>query len=152
MAKKFPLQPLIDLAQDQLDEAARQLSKSKADWQKAEDRLNQVAGFRAEYYQRREQLSQTSIPITMWKDYYKFLTRLDDALTVQVKEVEKSQQRWEKGLEVLKEKKVKLNAMSALLDRHHRQEEAKENKREQKLNDEFGTRAANTRARNQPEE
>lgn len=141
MAKKFPLQTVLELIERQTDEIAKQLSLLKAQWQSSEQKLDQLKNIKIDYHSRRTDVSSNErFSIDAWKNYYSFLGRLDHAIEVQKQEVERKHQTWQLGLKKLQESQKKLKAIEILKERHVHQEMLKEAKIEQKQNDEYAVR------------
>ncbi len=136
MAKRFPLQTLLDLSQEQLDEAAKRLHALKARWQEAEDKLRQLQGFRAEYQERFRQAGEGGMSVTAWRDYQLFLGKLDHAVEQQQQDVALRMAEWERGKQDWLVERRKLKAYQTLESRHIQRESAKESRREQKVQDE----------------
>lgn len=143
MARPFPLKTLLELARDASDEAGRKLGRLKAKWQEAEEKLQQLVGYREEYRNRLHATTQQGMQMAAWREYQSFMLKLDKAIEMQGDEVAKCKLRWEAGQREWIEEQRKLKAFDTLAQRHHSKEAAREAKVEQKEMDEFaGKRGA----------
>lgn len=140
MPRRFPLQPLLDLAQDHTDEAARNLHKLKAIWQEAEEKLRQLVGYREDYRTRLLQATKLGMQANSLKDYHLFLGKLEVAIRHQMDEVAACERRWEEGRHEWQAKQRKLKAFDTLSQRHLLGERKREDKREQHEQDELSGR------------
>ena len=148
MARKFPLQPLQELAQNNLDTAERHLQKLADQTRQAEEKLQQLEGFRGEYQQRLQQSTAQGMHALMWRDYQAFLGKLDAAIAQQSQEVERCRARWEAGRQQWLARRQRSRAFDTLAERHQSAENQREDRREQKETDEF---AAKSHARRKPD-
>lgn len=144
MAKRFPLQTLLDLAQDHSDEAGRKLLLLKVKWQEAEQKLEQLSHFREEYRNRLLQNTQQGMQMAAWREFQLFMGKLDKAIGFQADEVNKCQQRWEAGQRDWMERRRRLKAYDTLSHRHAAGEAKREAKIEQKEQDEFSGNLVNS--------
>ncbi len=131
---------LLQLAQDEREEASRAMQTAQAAWLLAKSKLEQVDGFRAEYRARLANSAQAGMSVIQWRDFQLFLAKLDGAAVQQGDEVARLGFEYErrKADWLACEKKVK--AFDALRVRHEQSELKKENQREQKMLDEFNSR------------
>ncbi len=137
MSKKFTLQPLLDLAQDKLDDAAKALQTAKAEWQQAEQQLAQLQQFKLEYQQRLLESQRHGMSIGAVRDFQRFLHKLDTAIEQQYKYITHCQRQWEARQQDWMNARKELKAYDTLATRHQRQEEQRQAKRDQKILDEF---------------
>lgn len=145
MAKRFPLQTLLELAQNQSDEAGRKLQLLKVKWQEAEQKLTQLTLFRDEYRNRLLQNTQQGMQMAAWREFQLFMDKLDKAIGFQVDEVAKCKQRWEAGQREWLERQRQMKAYDTLSHRHAVSEAKREAKIEQNEQDEFAGKSANSR-------
>ena len=75
-----------------------------------------------------------------WKNFQDFLARLDEAIVSQRKVVAQQELNTKEGQQNWQQHRKKLKAFDTLADRHYSSENAKESKRDQKLQDEFAAR------------
>lgn len=140
MARRFPLQTLLDLARDRSDAAAKNLSILKARWAEAEDRLQQLLGYAEEYRRRLHRSAQTGMSASVMRDFQHFLGKLDLAVSQQRAEVGRCQAQWEEGQREWVRQKNKLNAYDTLSKRHQQKEMMAEARAEQREQDEYARR------------
>ena len=106
----------------------------------AKAKLEMLQQYRDEYAARFRQAAQNGISPREWHNYQQFLNRLDDAIEVQRNTVATQARQTAAGQMQWQQQRKKLKAFDTLSDRHHAAENAKEAKREQKMQDEFATR------------
>lgn len=149
MARKFPLQTLLDLAQSQTDSAARNLQALKQRWNEAEEKLRQLLAYRDSYRERLLESAAGGTSAMVLRDFQLFMVKLDTAIKLQQEEVVRCQGRWEAGQQEWLRRRGKVKAFDVLSARHRRAEEKREEQVEQKEQDEF---AGKQRARQEPED
>jgi flagellar FliJ protein len=140
MTRKFPLQPLLELSQDRLDQAGKRLNELKVRWNGAEERLQQLVDFCREYQERLRGSSSSGMSVASYRDYQLFLGKIELAVKQQREEVKRCQERWEQGQRDWLEQRRQNKAFDTLANRHVAAEARRENKREQKELDEYATR------------
>ena len=140
MPRRFPLQPLLDLAQSHADEAAKQLHALRVKWQQAEDKLQELTGYREDYRARLLQATKRGLSVASWRDFQLFLDKLESAIRQQREEVAHCKTRWESGQREWLARQRKVKAFDTLAQRHVRSEERREAKKEQRDLDEFAAK------------
>ena len=140
MVKPFPLQTILELMQSRADEATRNLARLIANERDAKAKLEMLQQYRDEYAARFRQAAQNGISQREWHNYQQVLNRLDDAIEAQRNTVATQARQTAAGQMQWQQQRKKLKAFDTLSDRHHAAENAKEAKREQKMQDEFATR------------
>jgi flagellar FliJ protein len=140
MTKPFSLQIVLDLMQVRADEATNRLARLIANERDAKSKLEMLQQYRDEYAARFKQAAQSGLGQREWHNYQEFLNRLDEAIdsqrqtvALQVQNTATGQMQWQK-------QRTKLKALDTLSDRHNASENALEQKREQKIQDEFSAR------------
>jgi flagellar FliJ protein len=140
MTKPFSLQIVLDLMQVRADEATNRLARLIANERDAKSKLEMLQQYRDEYAARFKQAAQNGLGQREWHNYQEFLNRLDEAIdsqrqtvALQVQNTATGQMQWQK-------QRTKLKALDTLSDRHNASENALEQKREQKIQDEFSAR------------
>jgi flagellar FliJ protein len=139
---KFPLQPLLDLSQLRLDEAARQLGQLINGEQQAEQRLQMLVDYRAEYHARFLEAAKGGLGRETWHNFQSFFGRLDEAIEHARAMVEASKQRTAEGKQEWIAKRGRVKAFDTLAQRHQTRVEQVQRKREQKTVDEHSARVA----------
>ncbi len=140
MTHSFNLEPLLNLMKEKNEETTRMLGKLIAAEQNEKNRLLLLENYRKEYADHFLKTSQEGITPTLLKNYQDFLARIDEAIASQKKLLQKSQENKENGKKIWQEQHTKMKAVDALKTRFNQKITLLENKREQKLLDEFANR------------
>ncbi|MDP2828831.1 MAG: flagellar export protein FliJ [Sulfuricellaceae bacterium] len=140
MARKFPLQTLLDLAQNKADGAAKSLQELKVRWDQAESQLKQLLEYRELYRDRLKASASGGTSALALRDFNLFMLKLDAAIKLQQEDVSRCRQRWEAGQQEWMHRKVKVKALDTLSYRHQQAENKREERIEQKEQDEFSSR------------
>ncbi|CAL95336.1 flagellar export protein FliJ [Azoarcus olearius] len=140
MTGKFPLQPLLDLANTRMDEAARRLGELIASERDGQKKLEMLQGYRDEYHGRFMEAVRNGIGPDAWRNFSAFIGKLDDAIATQRKIVEQSRDRTAQGQEIWLAQRNRVKAFDTLSQRHQAGVARQEAKREQKLSDEHTAR------------
>lgn len=140
MTKPFALQTVLELMQARSDEATQNLARLIARERDAKAKFEMLEQYRSEYAQRFQQAAQNGLAPHEWQNYQTFLGRLDEAIDAQRKAVQQQAQATIAGQRQWAEQRKKLKAIDTLSDRHFSHETALENKRIQKVQDEFAAR------------
>lgn len=137
MAKRFHLQPLVDLAEDRSQNAAQALARLTQAWQNAEQKLEQLRGYLAEYNARLQQQAQSGFSISQLRDFQAFILKLEMAIRAQAEEVEGCKARWEHGQAEWQAREREVKAYQTLRQRHDQAERRSDERLDQRLQDEF---------------
>lgn len=140
MPRRFPLQPLYDLAQDAVEAATQRMAILKKHWQLQEDKLKQLQGFQVEYQQRLGQAMRQGLDMAAMRDYQIFLRKIDVAIKQQMLEVERGKTQWENGQSAWLEARRKLKTYEVLSQRHQQAQNIIDNRLEQREQDEYARR------------
>jgi flagellar FliJ protein len=140
MNKSFHLQPLLDLSNLRLDEAARMLGALIAGEQEAGQRLDLLTQYRDEYQARFVTAASNGIGPDTWRNYQHFLTRLDQAIDQAQAIVNTSKQRTADGQRNWLDKRGRVKAFDTLAQRHQARLAYAEARQEQKQSDEHSAR------------
>ena len=140
MPKPFPLQTILELMQSRTDEATRNLARLIANERDAKAKLEMLQQYRDEYAARFQTAAQSGNNPREWQNYQQFLSRLDDAIEAQRNAVATQARQTVAGQLQWQQQRKKLKAFDTLSERHHAAENAREIKREQKMQDEFAIR------------
>lgn len=152
MAQAFRFQFLLEQSQEKSDKAARLMAEIKAQWQAAEQKLQQLQGFVDDYRNRFVAAQSSGLSVSQWRDYQLFMAKLDAALKQQVGEVELFRQRFDEAKARWLDTQREVKAMQALAERQARTELARQAKREQKELDEYASKLAYRKTREQQDE
>lgn len=140
MAKSFPLQTLLDLAQESSDAAAARLGVVNGHDRDMQKRLQLLLEYRSEYTARLSNLTQTGLHSMGLRNFREFMDKIDLAIEQQHQlvaaakaEVETGKLRWHK-------EQRKLKSFNTLSERHRSAELKGEARQEQKDQDDFALR------------
>lgn len=139
MTKPFSLQPLLDLSQNRMDSAARELGRLIALEQEGERKLALLRNYRAEYEARFVQALNSGIGVEALRNYSAFMARIDEAINIQHAHLSQSQQHTASGKQHWIAQRNKLKAYDTLHERHVKDEGRKSAREEQRQSDEHTT-------------
>lgn len=140
MVKPFPLQTVLELMQARADEATRNLARLIANERDAKAKLAMLQSYRDEYAARFRESARNGLSQREWHNFQQFLNRLDEAIDIQQKTVASQIRNTAAGQEQWQQQRKKLKAFDTLSERHFAGEIAREQKRDQKIQDEFASR------------
>ena len=143
MVKPFSLQTVLELMQVRADDATQRLARLIANEHDAKNKLDMLQEYRDEYAARFRQNAQNGMTQREWHNYQEFLNRLDEAINAQRQAVAQQARNTVAGQKNWQEQRKKLKAFDTLSERHFSAENAKEQKRDQKIQDEFAARRDN---------
>lgn len=137
---EFPLQTLLELSQQRLDDAARQLGTLLASEHEGEQKLELLQRYRDEYHARFLQAAQRGMGPDEWRNYQTFLGKLDDAIGQQKGMVALAKQKSAAGQQSFMDERTRVKAFDMLSQRHDAREQKAEAKREQRESDEYSAK------------
>ena len=140
MAKPFSLQTVLVLMQTRADEATQQLARLIANERDARNKLAMLQQYRDEYATRFRQAAQNGLSPREWHNYQEFLNRLDEAIAAQSQTVAQQARNTANGQVHWQQQRKKLKAFDTLSERHQARENAREQRQDQKVQDEFALR------------
>ncbi len=140
MTEPFPLQPLLDLANNKMDDAARKLGELIASEHAVEEKLALLVEYRKEYQARFVEAARNGIGPDAWRNFSAFLGKLDDAIAQQQLIVSDSRKRTVQGQQEWVDQRNKVKAFDTLSHRHQSLQARKEAKQEQRLTDEHAAK------------
>ncbi|NML24886.1 flagellar export protein FliJ [Zoogloea dura] len=140
MTEPFPLQPLLDMANSRMDDAARKLGELIASDRAVEEKLELLVNYRQEYQARFIDAARNGIGPDAWRNYSAFLLKLDEAIAHQQRVVSESKRRVEAGQQEWVDQRNRVKAFDTLSNRHQAQQARKEAKQEQRLTDEHAAK------------
>ena len=140
MSDKFPLQPLLDIATTRMDDAARTLGELIASERSAQQKLDMLEQYRAEYKERFVEATSAGITLDAMRNFSNFIHRIDEAIEVQHKAVEESRQSTAQGQKMWMNQRNKVRALDTLAVRHQSEIARQANKMEQRMTDEHAAR------------
>ena len=140
MVKPFSLQTVLELMQVRADEATNRLARLIANERDAKNKLQMLQQYRDEYATRFQLAAQNGLTPAEWHNFQEFLNRLDGAIEAQTQAVRQEMRNTANGQQDWQQQRKKLKAFDTLSERHFASEEAIQNRRDQKTQDEFAAR------------
>ncbi|MFA6921993.1 MAG: flagellar export protein FliJ [Gallionella sp.] len=148
MGKKFPLQPLLNLAQTKNEEATRRLGQLNKQELDTKSQLEVLQQYRRDYQTRMQEASQAGMDPILLRNFQEFIYKLDAAIAQQVKTVEQSQRSTQMGRNDFNSTLRKLKSFDTLQQRHIETQQKMEAKQELRAADEHTGRAVAYKMRN----
>ncbi|HQR05012.1 MAG: flagellar export protein FliJ [Proteobacteria bacterium] len=142
MSQVFPLQILLDLSQNHLDEATRRLGELVTGEQQAKQRLEMLVQYRSEYRTRFQEAARDGLDYGQLRNYQSFLLRLDDAIAQASRLMEQASLHTSTGRQEWLDRSSRVRAFDTLADHHKTKCQQAERRQEQKIQD--GHAARNT--------
>ena len=140
MSAPFSLQTVLELMQRRADEATQELARLIANERDARNKLAMLQQYRNEYAARFSQAAQAGLSPAAWANYQEFLNRIDEAVAAQTQAVAQQAGNTAAGQMHWQQQQKKLKAIDTLSERHRFEENAREQRRDQKMQDEFASR------------
>ena len=137
MPKPFPLQTLLDLAQENSDAAAVQLGVVNGHDRDMQARLQLLLDYRSEYTARLARVAQTGMHSVGWRNFREFIDKIDAAIEQQRELVATAKREVETGQHHWHAQQRKLKSFDTLSQRHRSAERSSEARQEQKEQDDF---------------
>ena len=148
MAKKFSLQPLVHLAQQQNEAATRKFGQLVQQQQAAQAKLDTLLQYRKDYQTRFQDAVQNGMNQSDLRNFQDFIRRLDEAVTQQRNANELALGAVQVGRNELQEAQRKMKSFDTLAQRHVENEKKLAEKIEQRQQDEHTGRFAAIKAAN----
>lgn len=145
MTEPFRMQPLLDLANNRMDEAARKLGELISGENECQRKLELLENYRAEYQERFLEAARNGIGPDAWRNFTVFIGRIDEAIAVQRGVVERSRLATVGGQQAWMEHRNKVKAFDTLSQRHQAKQARKEQRDEQRQSDEHSAKAFRAR-------
>lgn len=142
MAKPFPLQPLVHLAQQKNETAIKNLGKLNQQHQSAQDKLVMLQQFRRDYQEKFQEAARNGMAPNDLRNFQDFIYRLDQAIEQQLNVIKLTTASVNSGRVELKDAQRKMQSFDTLAQRHVEVEKKLEAKSEQKMQDEHAGRFA----------
>jgi flagellar FliJ protein len=140
MAKNFPIETLIELAQDDVDAAARQLGRVQRERADVEAQLNALVRYRDEYHASFLASAQAGMPAGNWRNFQAFLDTLDAAIAQQRRLLAQATSRVETAKPEWQRQKQKLGSYEVLQARGVAAEARVATRRDQREADEHAAK------------
>lgn len=142
MKPQSPLITLRDLAQDAVEQATRQLGQVRKAQQAAEQQLSMLLNYQDEYSQKLNNQLSGGMESSNWQNYQQFIGTLEQAIAQHRQQLTQWGEKVDHAMKQWQDKQQRLNAFETLHTRAQSAELQLENKRDQKLMDEFAQRSA----------
>jgi flagellar FliJ protein len=143
---EFPIKTLIDLAQDDVDEAARQLGRAQRERTDVEAQLTALIRYRDEYHASFAASAQSGMQAGNWRNFQAFIDTLDAAIDQQRRLLAMATSRVEAVKPEWQRQKQKLGSYEVLQARGEAAEAMVVARREQRDADEHAARILRMRA------
>lgn len=127
---------LIELAENDVENAAKNLGRSIKNRDAANEQLTLLHQYRNDYVSRFQTTAQKGLNVTQFTNFQGFIDKLDQAIEGQKKLVADAEYRIELAKKAWQECEKKRLSYKTLIDRNAAAELKKENKRDQKQTDE----------------
>ncbi|RKP44377.1 flagellar export protein FliJ [Trinickia fusca] len=148
MSKHFPIKTLIDLAQNDVDSAAKQLGRVQRERADVEAQLEALIRYRDEYHASFSQSAQTGMPAGNWRNFQAFIDTLDMAIEQQRRLLATATSRVEAAKPEWQRQKRKLGSYEVLQARGDAAEARVLARREQRDADEHAAKMLRMRHEN----
>ncbi|WP_269506568.1 flagellar export protein FliJ [Burkholderia sp. IMCC1007] len=146
MAHGFPLQLLLDRAQEDLDTAAKQLGTAQRERASAAEQLDALLRYRDEYHANFAQSAQHGMPAGNWRNFQAFIDTLDTAIAQQRNVLAAADARIDEARPNWQQKKRTVGSYEILHARGVAQAAQRDAKREQRDADEHAAKILRMRA------
>ena len=140
MSKPFPLQTLLDLAQEGCDAAALRLGVVNGHERNMQERLQLLLEYRREYTLRLASVAQTGMHSVGWRNFREFIDKIDAAIEQQRELVAAARSEVATGQQHWHMQQRRLKSFDTLSQRHRSTERKSEARQEQKEQDDFALR------------
>lgn len=132
---------LRDLAQNMAEQAAQQLGQARQAQQAAEQQLSMLLNYQDEYRHRLNTTLNDGMGSASWHNYQQFIGTLEQAIVQHRHQLLQWNEKVSQAVRHWQDKQQRLNAFDTLHTRALSAEQVLENKRDQKLMDEFAQRS-----------
>ncbi len=140
MADTANLDILLDLARQQLDDAALGLRNAADKLRLAQEQRQQLDSYRHDYQQRAQQSLGAGVSASNYRNFVQFLETLDNAISLQNKTVSQLEDAMAHARSTWQQKKRQLDAYDALKTRRAHARLQEEKRKEQRQTDERASR------------
>jgi flagellar FliJ protein len=140
LTRSPPWDRLKELAEKKRDAHAQRLGALTRELDEARQRLAMLVGYRTEYQSRLSEASTQGIDLTRLRNYQAFLAQLERAIAQQDDIVAKAEQSVQGAKAQWTSERQRVESFNALDERHHTSLARHEQRRAQKLTDEWAAR------------
>ncbi len=145
MTRSKRIEPVVKLAENRENDAARALGESMQQLERQEQRLLELTSYRDEYARRFESHAGGGMEPARLRDFRAFLAQLNQAIDQQRAVVEKARRDSEQQRRLWLGEHTRAKALDKVVERYRREEHHEAERREQKLLDEFAGRSGHKR-------
>ena len=142
MAHTSALDTLIDLAQRESDNRAKRLGAALKAVEDGEQKLQMLHGYRDDYERKLDAAQQAGITPFAYQNFMAFLGKLETAINGQKEVIKHAEFKAEMERKAWQESERKRLSYRTLTERAAAQKLAIDNKRDQKMMDDFAARSA----------
>ncbi|PMS22474.1 flagellar export protein FliJ [Trinickia dabaoshanensis] len=146
MANHFPIKTLIDLAQNDVDAAAKQLGRAQRERADVQAQLESLVRYRDEYHANFSASAQAGMPAGNWRNFQAFIDTLDAAIEQQRRLLQAATSRVEAAKPEWQRQKQKLGSYEVLEARGQAAEARIAARREQRDADEHAAKILRMRS------
>lgn len=140
MMRSKRMEPVMQLAQNREQEAARQVGEHQRQLDAQRTRLAELTAYRDEYAQRLTTVAGGGLGAAMLHDYRAFLARLNQAIEHQRRLIEQGEHAYEESRRQWLQTRQKTKALDTVTERYRLQERRDEERRLQNESDERAQR------------
>lgn len=137
MTKSHRLRPLMKLAKNNEQQAARVLSECRHRLQEQESRLEDLRGYRREYAARLSAVGAAGADAATLQRFKAFLVKLDEAIVLQGKQTERVSRECEEMSRLWSHARVRHKSLNKAVDHYRLAELRRRERHEQQVTDEF---------------
>lgn len=139
MAKADPLFTVLKLNQEAEEQASLQLRAAQLELQRRQSQLKALQDYRLDYMKQMEQQQGKNISASYYHQFHQFVRQVDDAIVQQVNSVQEAHTQQKHRQTHWQEKQQKRKAVELLLANKAEKAQLAEQRREQKMVDEFAS-------------
>lgn len=139
------LLPVIEMAERAEREAAKALGRTQQLMAQAEGKLGELERYRGDYQQQWITEGRQGVSGQWLMNYQRFLTQLEGAIGQQRQAVSWHQNSVNKARDLWQQRYARLEGLRKLVERYQQEARLAEDKREQKMLDEFAQRLRGSR-------
>ncbi|MFC0180017.1 flagellar export protein FliJ [Thorsellia kenyensis] len=141
MAKQSKFKLLKNLADEELSQALENLGKARLNYAAGEKQLLDLIEYKEDYRTQLSQMLKSGITTNTWDNFERFIDSMDKAILQQRRVLVELDNKVKLAIENWQEKNKKVNSFDILVKREAILQQAKEQKIEQKLMDEYSARS-----------
>ena len=136
---------LQEIAAKEVDMAAEALAKSIKFAEEAKAKQDMLSGYRQDYVNNLNKILVEGMGTEAYQNFYQFFAKLDQAISGQQQAVEIANQQVQVNRQLWQESQRKKLSYEVLLNRSDKRELKVEQKKDQKMMDEYATRITRPR-------